>query len=83
MQEFLSNTLKHAHANKISVSITFNDAAVALKIKDNGQGFDTQAKSESSGLINMRSRAELINAELHLFSRSLEGTELSLIYPNQ
>ncbi len=80
VQEFLSNTIKHAGASKIEISIVIDDQHLSLSIKDNGKGFDTSTKSESSGLQNMRSRAKLINAEFHLTSEIGRGTELQLNY---
>lgn len=80
VQEFLSNVIKHAAASKIEITIDIDDKNLSLLIKDNGKGFDTAVKSESSGLQNMRSRAKLINAELQLTSEIGKGTELQLNY---
>jgi hypothetical protein len=82
-QEFLSNTLKHALATQIHVVISFQQNGIILKVKDNGKGFDTATKTESSGLINMKSRAALIQADFQLFSEPNKGTELILSYINQ
>lgn len=82
-QEFLSNTLKHALATHIDVAISFQQNGIILKVKDNGKGFDTATKTESSGLINMKSRAALIQADFQLYSKPSKGTELLLSYTNQ
>jgi signal transduction histidine kinase len=82
-QEFLSNTLKHALATQIHVTISFQKNRLLLKVRDNGKGFDTTMKTESSGLLNMKSRASLIQADFQLFSEPNKGTELTLIYTFQ
>jgi signal transduction histidine kinase len=82
-QEFLSNTLKHALATQIHVTISFQKNRLLLKVRDNGKGFDTTMKTESSGLLNMKSRAGLIQADFQLFSEPNKGTELTLIYTFQ
>lgn len=80
IQEFLSNSIKHAKAKKINLKLKYTEDFLYLFISDNGVGFDTSLKTYSSGLQNMKSRAELLNAEFSLTSVLGEGTQLKLTY---
>lgn len=80
IQEFLSNSIKYAKAKKISLFLKYTNDFLYLSINDNGVGFDTSQKTESSGLINMKNRAELLNADFSQTSVLGEGTQLTLTY---
>lgn len=80
IQEFLSNTIKYAKAKKIGMFLNYTEDFLYLSISDNGIGFDTSLKTESSGLQNMKNRAELLNADFSHTSVIGEGTQLILTY---
>ncbi len=81
LQEFFSNVIKHARANKLFVHLDYKKDALEINVEEDGVGFDTAQKSHSSGLRNMKSRAKLLGAQYHLQSTLGEGTKLQLIYP--
>lgn len=81
IQEFLSNVIKHAQATNLQISLIFTERFLDIKIMDDGKGFDIQSKKIGSGLINMKSRAKLIQANFKLDSAAGKGTSLSLQYP--
>ncbi len=81
LQEFLSNVLKHARAAKLFVHLEYQEKALAISVEDNGIGFDTSKKTDSSGMETMKSRASLINADFKIESYIGEGTKLFLSYP--
>lgn len=81
LQEFFSNVIKHAKANKLFVHLCYKHDNLEITISDDGDGFDTEQKRFSSGLQNMKSRAELIGVQFELNSKIGEGTTLQLIYP--
>lgn len=81
IQEFLSNSIKHASAKNISVSFNFSvNNILYIKLVDDGTGFDIEAKTESSGLVNMKSRAVFLKASYILNSEKDKGTQLDLTY---
>ena len=80
LQEFFSNVIKHAQASKLEVFIEFASEEIWIKARDNGSGFDKESIAKNSGLFNMESRAELVNAKFTLNSSIGEGTFLSLTY---
>lgn len=81
LQEFLSNTVKYASAENFSVTIHYNIDKLILKAIDDGKGFNFKTVENGSGLINMKNRAELINANFSLNSIEGKGTEMKVVYP--
>ncbi|WP_148573973.1 PAS domain-containing protein [Nocardioides caldifontis] len=56
LNESLSNVAKHAQASSVQVTLAVSDGQVLLRVADDGRGM--QGSSRSSGLANMRRRAE-------------------------
>lgn len=54
IQESLSNSLKHGHASKIKVFITFNNDSCTISIKDNGIGCENIKKGNGLNSISER-----------------------------
>ena len=81
LQEFLSNVMKHAKANKLSVDLDYNNDYLLIKAEDDGVGFDMLEKTDSSGMQTMKGRAELLKAEFSIISKIGDGTKLTLKYP--
>lgn len=79
-QEALTNISKHAHATKVGIQIERVAEQLLIKIMDNGKGIGREILKDplSMGLMNMKERSNLINAELHINS-SQAGTVIELI----
>ncbi len=81
LQEFFSNTIKHAKASKLEVTLTFKDNILTISAKDDGVGFKSEDISKKGiGLQNIKTRAKLINAEVNLESKPNYGTILNIYY---
>ncbi|MFD2828238.1 sensor histidine kinase [Leeuwenhoekiella polynyae] len=80
IQEFLNNVIKHAKASLLNIDFEFSEHEILIKAEDNGIGFDINLIAVSSGLVNMKSRAALINAEYSLHSVKEKGTVLIIRY---
>ncbi len=80
LQEFLSNTLKYAEAENLNITLNYLEDKLEISAKDNGFGFDINSVEKSSGLINMKNRAGLINAKFRLESQPEKGTRLNIVY---
>lgn len=82
LQESLSNALKHAQARQVRVSLHFSDAAVLLKVHDDGRGFDPRGSRPGHyGLVNMRERANKVGGEVTVESAPGQGTEVAFRVP--
>lgn len=76
-QEILNNSIKHAKASKIWVSLSLEDGLLSLVIRDNGVGFDPQEDFVGIGLQNIENRVTLIEGDFSLESSS-KGTIASV-----
>lgn len=81
IQEFLSNVIKHAKADKLTVSLHFKDTFLEIKAQDNGIGFNVSQKQSSSGMHTMKERAKLLGANYKINSEIGIGTRLFIEYP--
>jgi len=79
LQEFFNNTIKHSKATTLHINVIYTPEKIYLCAKDNGEGFDIDKVNKGSGLINMKSRADLIHTKIKQTS-SQEGTKIELIY---
>ena len=81
LQEFFSNTVKYSEAKNLSVKLNYLEDKLIIVASDDGKGFDIETVQKGSGLLNMKSRAKLINTEYSLNSKVGEGVTLELKYP--
>ena len=81
LQEFFSNTVKYSEAKNLNVTLHYLKDQLLIVATDDGNGFDMGNVQEGSGLLNMKSRAELINMSYALTSTKGEGVKLQLGYP--
>jgi signal transduction histidine kinase len=81
-QESVTNTMKHASARLVTVSLTHVGHDVVLCVSDDGRGFDAGSPTEGFGLIGIRERAAKIGAELTLNSGQ-QGTTVCVRVPGE
>lgn len=77
-QEIFNNTLKHAHASEVEMRMSYDNEIFEMHIADNGCGFDTTQKKNGSGLLNLRERCEIIDANLSMESKVNQGTAIKI-----
>ena len=82
IQESVNNTLKHSRAKNLKLRVEDRPESLIVTIKDDGVGIDGEHE-QGSGLNNMRKRAIMMNADLHITSQKNIGTVLKLIYPKE
>ncbi len=70
VQELITNTIKHAEATQISLSLSELGNYLSLYYSDNGKGFDPETKFHGSGLSNIRERVEIFFGTLSIQSRN-------------
>jgi signal transduction histidine kinase len=83
--EAMTNAVKHGRADAIHVELDFRSAEVALRIRDNGSGFDPRHQLDQPsgcfGLIGMRERAREVGGQIRIVSEPGRGTEISVAAP--
>lgn len=80
-QEALANVRRHADAREITVHLAYGDAAVELRVRDDGRGFTPEQRPEGFGLPGMRKRAEQAGGALTVHSDVGAGTEIAVRIP--
>jgi signal transduction histidine kinase len=81
VQEALTNTLKHAGADRVRVSVRYNASAVELEIDDNGRGSSEHVNGSGHGLIGMRERVAIYGGQLEVGPREGRGYKVSARLP--
>ena len=76
--ELINNALKYAKASNINVQLLIDDNIVALTVRDDGVGFDLNAKSLGTGLKNLEARILVYNGKMNLYSSPDGGTEVTI-----
>ena len=80
-REALSNSLKHAQATEVKVTVTQQDNQVKLVVADNGCGVPVHAeRSNHYGLIIMRDRAQSLRGDCQVRRRESGGTEVVVTF---
>lgn len=79
-QEATTNALRHAQASKIEISLKRLRSGIALTIRDDGVGLDTETLPPGSmGLDIMRCRAHSIGAEFTAKRGRHKGTQITCL----
>lgn len=78
VQEAINNIERHAKASFVRLNISKTGRRLNIVIEDNGQGFDTsnERKLKSYGLLDIRERANLLDAKLDIYSSLGQGTKI-------
>ncbi len=87
VQEGLNNIRKHAAADQATIRLVGASPNIILRIEDNGKGFDVEARKRAlnsekrMGLRSMRERANLLQGNMEIQSRPMQGTKISIKIP--
>ncbi len=82
VQEALTNVIKHAGAEHVSIVLRSRDGSVAVTIDDDGRGFvQTDVRDEALGLLGMRERLALVGGMLEVESSPDSGTTIAAQVP--
>jgi len=80
-QELVTNILRHAEAEHVSIELYERAGTLVLAVEDDGKGFDPSEKSAGAGITGMRERAALVNGTLRCDSEPGMGTHVVLEIP--
>ena len=87
IQEGLNNIKKHSDASRVIIRMVASFPNIILRIEDNGKGFDVEgrllraSKEKRMGLGSMEERVSLLNGNLRIQSRLMEGTKIFIEIP--
>jgi len=83
IQECVNNTIKHAGATTLDISLIKDKDGISGTIEDNGKGFDTtdKEKFEGIGLKNITTRIEYLKGTVDFDSAPGRGTVVALHVP--
>lgn len=82
VQELLNNVVKHANANKVVVSMSYEPDKLVIKVNDNGRGFNAESQAvypeKGLGLRNIYTRLKLIKGSIAFTSEPNQGTTATI-----
>lgn len=88
IQEALNNIVKHAQAEKVSISMKLKKGRLLIKIEDDGKGCDARKfsdqnlrSSQSLGFSTMKERARLLGGEFHIECKPQQGVKINMDLP--
>lgn len=79
-QEAIRNSLRHAQASSLEISLYYTDTKFHMTIQDDGRGFDL-AKAKEKGMLglgNMNQRTKLLNGTLTIQTSETKGCMIRL-----
>lgn len=82
--ELIANTLSHANANNVYITITRQADAMMIEYLDDGQGFDMhklELENTGMGFSNMKSRIKSLDGNVELYSEENEGLSVNITIP--
>ncbi len=81
-QESLRNVVRHSGARVATVGVRVADGTLALRVQDDGEGFDPTVKSRDGlGLASLRERALCVGGTTEVRSRPGGGTTIEALLP--
>jgi signal transduction histidine kinase len=85
-REAICNAYQHAKAGRIEAEVSFGDADLTIRVRDDGVGVDPRILERGQrpghwGLPGMRERSESFGGELHVWSQGNAGAEVELRIP--
>jgi signal transduction histidine kinase len=80
-KEALHNNRRHSAARNVTISLTQSARKLALRIADDGKGYDPATVQRGQGLRNMERRAAACVGRLQMDSSPQNGTVLTLTIP--
>ena len=82
IQEMVNNTLKHAKAKRMDLTIVIHPDELDISFADDGKGFDVDGvlEGQSMGIQNIRNRVSFLGGSFNVKSNG-KGTFYNLVIP--
>ena len=82
IQELLTNIIKYAEAQRVTIDITFFDGVLGIIVSDDGIGFDVnQLKKEGLGIKTIKEKVLKLNGSINIDSSLGNGTTIIIEIP--
>lgn len=81
VQELMTNTLKHAEAEKVEIHLSLIENELSVLFEDNGKGFDPKNLKQGIGYQNMQNRVQELQGQMNIDSAIGRGTVVSIQIP--
>ena len=84
ISELINNTLKHANATRITISIIIRNENLYITYQDNGNGFSAEEKMYNNsglGLINIQNRIKTLKGNISFESAINKGVAIEISIP--
>jgi signal transduction histidine kinase len=81
LSEAVTNALKHADADRITVEVVHEGDVLRVRVTDDGRGFDPAAQEHAGGVVHMRDRVNALGGSLQVLSGPGEGTSVTAVFP--
>jgi signal transduction histidine kinase len=73
-KEIIVNVAKHSSCTEAHIHFSMTESNITLTVRDNGVGFDPDAVHTGNGLRNIRTRGQILGADVELSSAPGAGT---------
>jgi ligand-binding sensor domain-containing protein/two-component sensor histidine kinase len=80
-KEAVNNAARHSGCHRVDVALEVGRRVIALRVTDDGIGFEPDDKRAGHGLSSMSRRAVALDGSLQIVSKAGEGTTLTLVIP--
>ncbi len=86
-QQAISNVVRHARANNVTIRFRFNDRLAELVVEDDGQGFPVPGRwvelvrKNHMGLAGSAERVEILHGRFSVTSSPDQGTRIEALVP--
>jgi signal transduction histidine kinase len=82
LQECINNTIKHAEASALKISISHGHEGIELIYQDNGKGMGEQIKTiQGIGLLTIKERVDKIGGKVNFQSGNEKGFKMNVFLP--
>ncbi|WP_299336058.1 sensor histidine kinase [uncultured Psychroserpens sp.] len=84
VQELITNVIKHANANEVSIHITNHEDSLNIMVEDNGKGFNPSQITKTNkgmGISSIDKRVEHLEGSMTIESEKNQGTTIIIDIP--
>ena len=81
IQEAIQNSIKHADAGNIFIDIANEGSNLAIKVKDDGKGFNQTEAKNGLGLMHLKQRTQILGGTINWITQEKNGCTVLIEIP--